>query len=151
MTGRQSLSRRIKLMPGNTATSAANTKVPAHRPNKLQATLPPRCRCRPMGQSFLLSNMCSQIASVHHHIDCVECSEIGAISQNMGKNIRPARMSNLTCSLLTYEKGYVPNLAPGSPTTKVGRVSKDFLPLSSPGTLHPFTDSQNCRWLAPEE
>ena len=110
-------------MLGNTATSAANTKVPAHvgwtrcsplcslagkklsllllRPDKLQATLPPRNRCRPMGQSFLPSNMCSQIASVHHHVYCVKCSEVGAISQDMGKNVSPARVSNLTCSLIS--------------------------------------------------
>ena len=43
----------------------------------------------------------------------------------------------------------MPNRALGSPTTKVGRVSKDFLPLSSPGKLRPFTESQNCRWLTP--
>ena len=87
-------------MPGNTATSAANTKVPAHvgwtrcsplreeeklslllfRPDQLQATLP--------------------LASVHHHIHCVKCSEVGAVSQDMGKNASPARVSNLTCSLI---------------------------------------------------
>ena len=36
-----------------------------------------------MEQSFLPSNMCSQIASVHHHVYCVKCSEVGAISQDM--------------------------------------------------------------------
>ena len=41
------------------------------------------------------------------------------------------------------------NRASGSPTTKVGRVTKDLLPLSSPGNLRPFTESQNCRWLTP--
>ena len=111
-------------MPGNTATSAANTKVPAHvgwtrcsplcsqagknRSSVFSCLGPTSCKrlCHhataagQWGSPSCLVAMCSQIASVHHHVYCVKCSEVGAVSQDVGKNVSPARVSNLSCSLI---------------------------------------------------
>ena len=85
-------------MPGNTATSAANTKVPAH----VGWT-----RCSPL------------------------CSQAGKKRSSVFSCLGPT-----SCKRLCHH------------ATAAGQWGSR-LPLSSPGNLRPFTESQNCRWLTP--
>ena len=95
--------------------------------------------------------MCHEITRVHHDIDCAKGSQVGALLEDMTKDILPNGLSNLSSGLIG--KGSMsakpPNRAEGSPTTKVGKVSKHSLPGPSPGSGLPLILSQNCVWVSP--